>query len=160
MATDNGNNGNLSRLLKTPLPFPFLRGKHLLFHPCAMHNVFPGLYPLWTPTSLIRELPTVVHLYCIVMQPNCAVQCNERNDNAQMWGREYEGGLWVTRWVLLTGARGNGMVVGNNYSQGLSRGCRWWNVSLDEIELGRGYCTGPWRGGEGDTGVRTQWCTE
>ena len=119
MATDNGNNGNLSRLLKTPLPFPFLRGKHLLFHPCAMHNVFPGLYPLWTPTSLIRELPTVVHLCCIVMQPNCAVQCNERNDNAQMWGREYVGGgLWVTRWVLLTGARGNGMVVGNNYSQG------------------------------------------
>ena len=143
MATDNGNNGNLSRLLKTPLPFPFLRGKHLLFHPCAMHNVFPGLYPLWTPTSLIRELPTVVHLCCIVMQPNCAVQCNERNDNAQMWGREYGGG-----------ALGHSLGV-TDWSKGKWDGGWKQLLSGVQIELGRGYWTGPCRGGKGDTGVRS-----
>ena len=35
--------------------------------------------------------------------------------------------------------KGKGMLVGNSYSQVLSRGCRWWYVSLDEIGLRRGY---------------------
>ena len=52
---------NISMVTWVGFPsLPFSGDKHLSVDPCATHSVVSGVYPLWTPTSLYRQLQHII----------------------------------------------------------------------------------------------------